>query len=124
MQVPVKKTPCIARYTLNQGKSTLARDSFTLIFLAPTSDVADKPKWAADVEAGEKTRDSHCIRGWKYGLNSNFPKPRKSGLGENYISVHFQVPEKILILLVSELGLSDQIPLISNMRVDLNSRRH
>lgn len=44
MQVPVKKKSCIARYTLNQGKSTLARDSFTLIFLAPTSDVADKPK--------------------------------------------------------------------------------
>lgn len=92
--------------------------------MAPTSDVADKPKWATDVKAGDKTRDSHCIRGWKHGLNSNFPKPKKSGLSEeNYISIHSHVPEKILILLISELGLSDQLPLLSNMRVALNSRR-
>lgn len=57
--------------------------------------------------------------------NSNFPKPRKNGLSEdNYISVHSQASEKILILLISELGLSDQTLLLSNMRIALNSRRH
>lgn len=57
--------------------------------------------------------------------DSNIPKPRKSGLSEeNYISVHVQVPERILILLISELGLSVQTPLLSNIRIALHSRRN
>lgn len=57
--------------------------------------------------------------------NSSFPKPEKSGLSEeNYIFVHSKVPEIILILRISELGLSDQTPLFINVRMSLNSRRH